>query len=207
MEILWKHKIYAEFRVIRPKLRKLRFLIISTPRDLVKLRYFMQRPLISAQNSTYFLLQKVTNMLTVTASKPSKHKGYNRFFSKADASRSRSKERLELLIGQGSFTWYVRNIILKTNITDPTSYLLTLRVRIRGVRNISFSENFTFVLSNSKLPKNMQKIITYMVQLPNKKNEKQTLIRNVFLTLFPILAIHLYVYTKGFFPELSKTNP
>ena len=53
----------------------------------------------------------------------------------------------------------------------------------------------------------MQKIITYMVQLPNKKNEKQTLIRNVFLTLFPILAIHLYVYTKGFFPELSKTNP
>ena len=68
----------------------------------------MQRPLISAQNSTYFLLQKVTNMLTVTASKPSKHKGYNRFFSKADASRSRSKERLELLNGQGSFTWYVR---------------------------------------------------------------------------------------------------
>ena len=123
MEILWKHKIYAEFRVIRPKLRKLRFLIISTPRDLVKLRYFMQRPLISAQNSTYFLLQKVTNMLTVTASKPSKHEGYNRFFSKADASRSRSKERLELLIGQGSFTWYVRNIILKTNITYPTSYL------------------------------------------------------------------------------------
>ena len=53
----------------------------------------------------------------------------------------------------------------------------------------------------------MQKIITYMVQLPNKKNEKQTLIRNVFLTLFPILAIHLYGYTKGFFPELSKTNP
>ena len=171
MEILWKHKIYAEFRVIRPKLRKLRFLIISTPRDLVKLRYFMQRPLISAQNSTYFLLQKVTNMLTVTASKPSKHKGYNRFFSKADASRSRSKERLELLIGQGSFTWYVRKQ-LKTNITYPTSYLLTIRVRIRGVRNVSFSENFTFILSNSKLPKNMQKIITFMVQLPNKKNEK-----------------------------------
>ena len=119
-----------------------------------------------------FLWQKVTNMLTVTASKPSKHKGYNRFFSKADASRSRSKERLELLIGQGSFTWYIRNIILKTNITYPTSYLLTLRVRIRGVRNITFSENFTFVLSNSKLPKNMQKIITFMVQLPNKKNEK-----------------------------------
>ena len=79
-----------------------RFLIISTPRDLVKLRYFMQRPNIRLKLNI-FLLQKVTNMLTVTASKPSKHKGYNRFFSTADASRSRSKERLELLIGQGSF--------------------------------------------------------------------------------------------------------
>ena len=40
----------------------------------------------------------------------------------------------------------VRKIFQKTNITN-------VRVRIRGVRNISFSENFTYVLNGSLLSK------------------------------------------------------
>ena len=44
-----------------------------------------------------------------------------------------------------SFIWYVCKIFPKTNISYPLD--THLRVRIKGARNISFSENFVYVLN------------------------------------------------------------
>ena len=55
------------------------------------------------------------------------------------------------MITKGSSIKYVRNISRKTNISNPL--IRTRKCAYQGVKNVSFSENFTYVLNGWTLIK------------------------------------------------------